>query len=272
MRAIIPLAALLPSLALAAPQCAIADTAASTSKTSTSSLANVPALRRIAASGAQLTNLGTVPGVRAVFARAGQRFQVFYVTPDGESVIGGVMWDAAGENITRQQVAKIDGVTPTVVIGQADAKPGELIKAAEAATYGPAGNPSAPRLWMFFDPQCSFSIRAMQQLKPYADQGRVQLALVPVSILDHEDGGLSTKAALSLLSQPADQITASWSVGRVNAPAADAATKLSRNMQAAEQIHLRGTPTFLWRNADGSDGRLDGLPDDFGTLIAQVGS
>jgi len=30
-------------------------------------------------------------------------------------------------------------------------------------------------------------------------------------------------------------------------------------MAAAEQIRLRGTPTFLWRNRDGSEGRLDGI-------------
>ncbi|MBV8097276.1 MAG: hypothetical protein JO110_29330 [Acetobacteraceae bacterium] len=273
MRAIIPVLTLFPSFVLAGqspiPQ---PDSASEVQRSN-----EIPALRTIRASGAQLTDLGTVHGMRTVFARAGQRFQVFYVTADGEAVIGGVMWNGAGDNITREQVEAIDDVIPTVdaiSTNQSTKQPYNQpwVKAAEATTYGLIGNTGAPRLWMFFDPQCSFSIRAMQQLKPYVDQGRVQLALVPVSILDHEDGGLSTKAALSLLSQPADQMAASWSAGRVDAPASDASTKLSRNMQAAEQIHLRGTPTFLWRNADGSEGRLDGVPDDFGTLIARVGS
>ncbi len=72
-------------------------------------ISRVPALRRIASTGAQLTDLGTEHGLRTVFARNGQSFQVFYLTPDGQGAVGGVMWDAAGRNITRQQVSSIDG-------------------------------------------------------------------------------------------------------------------------------------------------------------------
>jgi thiol:disulfide interchange protein DsbG len=46
-------------------------------------ISRVPALRRIASAGAQLTDLGTEHGLRTVFARNGQSFQVFYLTPDG---------------------------------------------------------------------------------------------------------------------------------------------------------------------------------------------
>ncbi len=63
-------------------------------------ISRVPALRRIASTGAQLTDLGTEHGLRTVFARNGQSFQVFYLTPDGQGAIGGVMWDAAGRNLT----------------------------------------------------------------------------------------------------------------------------------------------------------------------------
>ena len=41
----------------------------------------------------------------------------------------------------------------------------------------------------------------MQQLKPFVDQGGVQLAPIPMSILNHEDRGLRTKAALSLVTR-----------------------------------------------------------------------
>ena len=71
---------------------------------------------------------------------------------------------------------------------------------------------------MFFDSQCSFSVRAMQQLQPLVSSGRVQLALIPVSILDHEDTELSTKAALSLLSQAPDRMAEAWAAGRIGEP------------------------------------------------------
>jgi thiol:disulfide interchange protein DsbG len=243
-------------------------------------LDEIPALRTIRASGAQLTDLGTSHGMRTVFARSGQHFQVFYITPDQQAVVGGVEWDGDGNNVTRKQVEVIEGVIPTVTLGLVDPKPGRngvadafaTLKEVENTTYGLTGKDGAPRLFMLFDPQCSFSVRAMQQLQPFVAQGKVQLALIPVSILDHEDAGQSTKAALSLLSQPSIEMAAAWAAGKAGPAAPDAGGKLARNMAAAEQVHLRGTPTFIWRNRDGSEGRLDGIPDDFGALIAKVGS
>jgi hypothetical protein len=49
-------------------------------------------------------------------------FQVLYVTPDGRATIAGVMWDATGKNLTRDQVSKIDGAIPTVVVDKDGAK------------------------------------------------------------------------------------------------------------------------------------------------------
>ena len=42
------------------------------------------------------------------------------------------------------------------------------------------------------------------------------------------------------------------------------------DMQVANEIRLRGTPTFIWRNRDGSEGRLEGVANDFGALIAEL--
>ena len=41
----------------------------------------------------------------------------------------------------------------------------------------------------------------VQQIKPYADAGRIKPSLVPVAILDHEDQGRSSKSALALLAK-----------------------------------------------------------------------
>jgi len=42
-------------------------------------------------------------------------------------------------------------------------------------------------------------------------------------------------------------------------------------MAASEAIGLRGTPTVIWRKADGSQGRIDGLPEDWNAVIASMG-
>jgi thiol:disulfide interchange protein DsbG len=164
------------------------------------------------------------------------------------------------------------GVKPASDTG-AVAGASSALQIAEATVHGTVGNASAPQLWMFMDPQCAFSIRAMQQLMPYVASGKLRLNVIPLSILDGEDNGLSTRSALSLVSLPPDQLVTAWEMGHTTGtPAPGAAVKLQGNMAAAAAIGLKGTPTLVWRKADGSEGRLDGLPTDMGALLASIGS
>lgn len=228
----------------------------------------------------KVTELGSFHGMRGIFVANGQQFQVFYATPDSQRVIPGAMFDAQGRNLTRDHVASIPGAIPTVVIGDAvpltppasrdDAV--SPLKAAEATTYGTVGLSDAPRLWVFIDPLCSWSVRAMEQLRPYVANGRLQLAVVPISVLDHEDGGRSTMLAKSMLSLPQDAMVAAWGGNKLTniaEPAADA--RLSANLAAASAIGLRGTPTILWRKVDGTEGRAEGLPGNLDALVASMG-
>ena len=172
----------------------------------------------ILASG-QVKELGETHGLRGLYLRNGPEFQVLYATPDGKATIAGVMWDATGKNLTREQVSKIDGTIPTVVVDkdgarqfEAAAKANALVEV-EHASFGVFGNPAAPRVWMIFDPYCNYSVRAFNDLKPYVAAGRVQLALVPIAILDYETRGQSTPAAESLLSQDPGHIGEAWERG-----------------------------------------------------------
>lgn len=233
-----------------------------------------------ALAGDSITDLGVQHGLQGLFVRNGQQFQVFYVTPDRERVIPGVLWDAAGKDLTRQQVANIPGAIPTVVVGGAD--PGQTNGPATAAAalplmqkanFGTVGPASAPRLWMLVDPQCIYSVRAMQMLQPFVASGRVQLSVVPLSVLDYEDQGASTKSALALLSKPAEQLVSAWlSRDLAGAVAPDANSRLQANMGISQAIQLRGTPTFVWRKTDGTEGRIDGMPTNVEALIASIGS
>jgi thiol:disulfide interchange protein DsbG len=150
--------------------------------------------------------------------------------------------------------------------------PASALKATETTAFGLAGNAKAPRLWVFIDPLCGFSVRAMDQLRPYVAAGRVQIAVIPLSVLDQKNQGRSTVAAKAMLSLPPDQMITSWEASKLTGPADQAAdTRLASNMAVAEAIGLRGTPTFVWRRADGSEGRSDGLPDNLETIIASMG-
>ena len=241
------------------------------------------ALRRITAQGAEAFNIGTSHGLRGVFARRGDTFQVFYITPDNQAVVGGVMWDSTGHNVTRDQVAPIDGTIPTVTIGDV---PTAALQAPQANTgaqadvttalgsivAGKFGTGTAPLLTVFIDPLCSYSVRAMDQLQSYVAAGRVQLAVVPISILDYEDHGRSTIAAKAMLSLPPSEMVYAWTSNKLtDAAGPTSAANLATNMRAAEAIGLRGTPTFLWKTASGKEGRADGLPDNLEAVIAALG-
>lgn len=234
----------------------------------------------------RVTDLGEKHGLRGFFVPNGNQYQVFYASPDGRRIIPGAMFDAAGKNVTREQVAPIPGTIPTVVIGDvpgdaaagrqgaapAQAAAGSLLKAVESTAYGTAGPSSAPRLWMFVDPLCSWSVRAMEQLRPLVAAGRIQVAVVPLSLLDHEDRGRSTPAAKALLSVAPDAMVATWREGKFGGPAdPQADARLAQNITAANAIGLRGTPTFVWRKTDGTEGRADGLPKDLAALVASIG-
>jgi len=300
--------ALIPLLTQAAPLCAVQPTSAdlppkappnTTVSDPASNKSNgltpisaeeanqVPALQRIQASGAQLYELGEVHGLRSVFAVAGESFQVFYLSPDGQVAIRGIAQDASGKNLTRDQVARVPGAIPTAVLG-VEQRPSaavpqgagpaalhvpatSLLQAVQATTYGTQGHDDAPRLWVFADPQCSFSRRAMQQLQPFIASGRVQVAVIPVSLLDHENQGLSTARAEAMLGLPREQMVAAWAGNQLAGPVeAGAVASLQANMMAADRIGLVGTPTFIWRKADGSEGRADGIPADLEAMVASA--
>ncbi len=232
--------------------------------------------RLMAIGGSQVTSVGEQHGLNGLLLRNGSEMQVLYVTPDRQATIAGVMWDATGKNLTRDQVAKIDGAVPTVVLNDADKAfagkaSGSALASVEKATFGVYGRDGAPQLWMIFDPACTYSIRAFDQLKPYVEAGRVQLRIVPISILDHEDSGMSTKAALALLSNQPERMAELWAERNFGAqPSVEATAKLRANGLIAEGINLTGTPTFIFRKPDGSEGRVDGLPIDTDALVAEV--
>jgi thiol:disulfide interchange protein DsbG len=202
------------------------------------------------------------------------------MTPDKERLIPGVMWDAAGKNITRKQIADIPGAVPTVVVGSGETGQSSSTEALVAALallrkafFGTIGPASAPHLFMLVDPQCIYSVRALQMLQPYVAAGRLQVSVIPLSVLDHEDQGQSTRSALALLSKPADELVSAWRAGSVNdPPSPEAAERLWANMAIAQAIGLKGTPTFIWRRPGGAKGRIDGIPMSIDALVSSIGS
>lgn len=247
-------------------------------------IAASPILSRLASHGAVLSALPPAHGMRTVFARNGNQFQVFYLTPDDHAAIGGVMWDAEGHDITRDQVTPIQGTIPTIrwtpdkrsAAGTADAETAvDPFKRLGTTSYGLAGRPGARQLYMVIDPLCPFSTRALSLLQPAIDKGAIELAIVPISINDHENDNASTPAALDLIGAGRTGMVDAWrAIARLgharpdHPPPADAKAQLQLNMSAAHAIGLRGTPTLVWQDAAGTGHAQSGMGSDDAAVAA----
>jgi len=246
------------------------------------------ALQRLASHGAELRDLGVSHGLQGVFAQNGKQFRVFYLTPDGTAEIGGVMWDEAGRNVTRDQVATIPGVIPTVTWTPSKSTAGDLGKGGgsvdpvarlAAADYGLVGREGAPRVYMVIDPLCPYSQQAMQNLQGAIRSGRIQVALVPISINDYENGNRSTPAADMLISAGPQKMGDAWQqIMTGEKSALDTPTdptvpaQLVSNMAAAHAVSIRGTPTLAWRDHNGHPHTQAGLPDDLEAFLKAIAS
>uniref|UniRef100_UPI003B591DF5 thiol:disulfide interchange protein n=1 Tax=Novacetimonas labruscae TaxID=3229898 RepID=UPI003B591DF5 len=223
--------------------------------------------------GSRAHDLAPVDGIRGMFVRADNRFQVIYATPDGKAAVAARMWGATGQDITKDQIRGIPGAVPEISISGASSDANEQ-SGLQGLSGGLIGTPSAPEVIMFIDPQCVYSMKAMHILQPAVDAGKVRLKIVPLSLLDYEDNGASSVNARAMLSLPANEMAQAWVNGRLNpglaAPEPDSGEKLVRNTEIARQLGLPGTPTFVWMHRNGRIGRIDGVPTDVATFLTSV--
>lgn len=259
-------------------------------------IATSPALKRISSTGATVYEIGSRSlnhGLQGVYAVNGDIFRVFYVTPDGQAVIGGVLWEQDGHNVTRDTIAPIKGAVPTVTLTGAKAgatPPGqmrpapdttlspEMVKRVKQASVGLVGQDGRPRLTMVIDPLCPWSIRALGELEPFITRGDIQLALLPIAINDYENGNASTPAATALLSVVPFEMEAAWQkiidlhhVADDMPRTDEAALHLQQNMDVAHALGVRGTPTLIWRDKAGVSHVTEGLPGDIARLVRGLG-
>ncbi len=121
--------------------------------------------------GSRAHDLAPVDGIRGMFVRADNRFQVVYATPDGKAAVAARMWGATGQDITRDQIRGIPGAVPEISISGASADANEQ-SGLPGLSGGLIGIPSAPEVIMFIDPQCIYSMKAMHILQPQSMQGK----------------------------------------------------------------------------------------------------
>ena len=130
------------------------------------------------------------------------------------------------------------------------------------------GRASAPLLYVFADPNCSFCYRFYKMAEPLVSSGRLQLRWVMVAFLQSSSAAkataiLSARNPLGALHQDEDRFDTTHEAGGI-APARSQDKNLQQVLQAhgsaMDAIGANGTPTLLYRDEQGRWGTVVGLP------------
>jgi thiol:disulfide interchange protein DsbG len=132
----------------------------------------------------------------------------------------------------------------------------------------PEGRETAPLLYVFADPNCSFCYRFYRMAEPLVTSGKLQLRWVMVAFLQSSSAGKAT--AILAASDPRAALHADEdrfdvtheSGGIAPAGAQDKALQqvLQAHVSAMDELGAQGTPTLLYRDAQGHWAVTIGLP------------
>lgn len=130
------------------------------------------------------------------------------------------------------------------------------------------GRATAPLLYVFADPNCSFCYRFYRMAEPLVSSGHLQLRWVMVAFLQSSSAAkataiLSARNPLGALHEDEDRFdTAHEAGGIAPAPSLDKALRgvLQAHASAMDAVGGNGTPTLLYRDEQGRWGAVVGLP------------
>lgn len=158
------------------------------------------ALQDLVDRGAQVRFLGKKHGLDGWITIYQGQEQYYYVTPDGEGFVMGVLFDKGGKMTTIDQVRALQKQGDVEILDFLAAdrpKPKEIKSVTDAFEYKtPAekmfadvensnwvqlGNADAPAIYVFVDPQCGHCHAFMGDLREnYIEKGLIQVRLIPV--------------------------------------------------------------------------------------------
>lgn len=249
------------------------------------------ALKVLADAGAQMRYLGKSQGLDGWIAIYQGQESYYYVTPDGQGFLMGLMFDKDGKMITVDQVANLqkqggdvldflaaERPVPTLEDAQsqtaeafAPKTPAERMFAevenANAVTLGDAG---APVLYSFMDPQCPHCHDFMKDLRSkYIDKGLIQVRVIPVGFSEQS---LSQSAFLLAAPDAADR----WyqhldgQEGALLAKTSMNTQGVQRNLAIMQAWKFDATPTSVYKSRDGEIKIIRGRAQDLNAILADM--
>jgi thiol:disulfide interchange protein DsbG len=256
------------------------------------------------AEGAQIRYLGRENGMDGwVTMKQGQP-QYFYVTPDQQAILMGIMFNNKGDVITLRQVNELRGkegpaldtlagfpspvkpdtasrtetATPefsakALVEGAtAPSKSDQLYEAVGTANWIEIGKKDAPVLYSFIDPECPHCHDLLKDIRSsgYIEQGLLKLRIIPVGLISENS---LKEAAFLLASSDPQTLLYKHLDGVPNVLLADPSINtqgIQRNMSLMQDWKLDVTPFSVYKDASGKVKILRGRPNDLKKVVTEL--
>lgn len=251
-------------------------------------------LENMVSEGAQVRYLGEQYGMDGWIAIQRGQEQYFYVTPDREAFVMGLMFDKSGKMLTLRQVEalqKKEGAALDVFASpeQAESSPFDKIASGETddAFKTPAeqlyadvensnwvaiGQPDAPVIYTFIDPQCPYCHAFINDLRDnYLPNGMVQVRMIPVGFRDETR---AQAAFLLSVPNPRKRWFAHLDGDETALPVSQDINQqgVQKNLSIMQSWKLNVTPLSIYRAKDGEVKIVQGRASDLRELLADIGS
>lgn len=250
------------------------------------------ALQTLVERGAQARYIGTRHGMQGwVTVFQGQE-QYYYVTPNGEGFLMGLLFDKDGTMATIEQVRNLQSQSDDILDFLAVDKPREdslsevIQESNEAFEYKtPAermfadvensnwikfGKDGAPVIYSFMDPQCPHCHKFMEDLRgSYIEKGLVQVRMIPVGFREET---LSQSAFLLAAPDAAER----WFKhldGDTSALPAKSGTStqgIQKNLALMQTWKFDVTPLTIYRGKDGKVKIVRGRASSMSEILADL--
>lgn len=254
-------------------------------------LPELPApIQNLVDEGAQIRFLGKDLGFDAWVAIKNGQEQYFYVKPDGSAFLSGVLFDAKGEMITLDQIQRLrdsgDKDLLDMLAGEGEIGNGSnvqkqnfefetpserLFHDIENSNWVALGQPNAPVVYSFIDPQCPHCHAFIDDVLKggYFQNGKIQLRMIPVGFRDET----RAQAAYLMAAPNAQELWFKHMAGDESAlPARSDLNQqgVQRNLAIMQSWKLNVTPMIVYRSKDGSIKVVRGKPKDLPGMISDL--
>jgi thiol:disulfide interchange protein DsbG len=247
------------------------------------------ALDNLVKEGAQVRYLGDKHGMDGWLMIKNGQPQYFYVAPDGQAILTGLMFNSEGDNVTARQLQalrgeegkSLDALTQSAdksgfempEVRQPKSRSEKMYSAIKASNWFVLGQPQAPVVYAFIDPQCPHCHDFINTLRDRGliENGRVQLRVIPVAVINKQS--LYQSAYLLAASDPSGRLL-SHIDGEESLPVQrDMNTQgVQRNMTVMKDWGLKSTPFVVYKDKGGEVRVIQGNPDDTAGLVKELPS